>query len=195
MGDKLNSEKAELESNIHRISSSLEEMVGQSQQIESNIGLLEERDLEKRMVIEENRAIIEEVKRENENLLYLFREKESENDGLLKSIKDVEENRLLEKAINDLQHQIKNKDKNLESKVNSSIDLNDKISFLKNSNNISEGDNSLLKDQIRHTINLNKEILEEINKFVDADFKARQLLDRRDQYAELMERSNHIIKS
>lgn len=222
--DKLNSEKAELESNIHRISSSLEEMVGQSQQIESNIGLLEERDLEKRMVIEENRAIIEEVKRENENLLYLFREKESENDGLLKSIndveneisnferekemlknesnkmnalynKDVEENRLLEKAINDLQHQIKNKDKNLESKVNNSIDLNDKISFLKNSNNISEGDNSLLKDQIRHTINLNKEILEEINKFVDADAKARQLLDRRDQYAELMERSNHIIKN
>lgn len=153
------------------MSVSLEDMVSQSQLIESNIGLLEDKDREKRMFIEETKSVIEEVKRENENLLYLFREKESEHEGLMKSIndyeneisnnerekdmcknecnkinalynKDVEENRILEKQIVDMQNQMKHKEKTLESKINNSVELSDKINWLKNSNNISDGDNS-----------------------------------------------------
>lgn len=89
---------------------------------------------------------------------------------------------------------MKNKEKILQTKQNTAAELTDKINFLNNSNNMSEGDNSLLKDQIKHTINLNKEILEEINKFIDIDSQAKQLLDRKDRYQELMDRSNAMIK-
>lgn len=198
-------------------------MVGQSQSIESAIMILDDQDRERRAQIEENRSVVEEVKRENENLLFMFREKETENDSLLTSIndletelsndqrekdcmrndlnkinalynKDVEENRQLEKVIGDLAGQVKSKDKTLEHKMNAICELNDKISWLKNSNTISEGDNNLIRDQIRHTINLNKEILEEMNKFTEADAQVRVMLDRKDQYTELLERSNHQLR-
>lgn len=191
--------------------------------IETAIVMLDDRDRERKAQIEENRSVVEEVKRENENLLFMFREKETENDSLLTSIndletessndqrekdcmkndlnkinalynKDVEENRQLEKVIGDLGGQVKSKEKTLEYKMNAICELNDKIAWLKNSNTISEGDNNLVRDQIRHTINLNKEILEEMGKFTEADAQIRVMLDRKDQYTELLERSNHQLR-
>ena len=83
-------------------------------------------------------------------------------------------------------------------------ELNDKIAWLKNSNTVSEGDNNLVRDQIRHTINLNKEvwfffliwkkILEEMGKFTETDAGVRVMLDRKEQYSELLERSNHQLR-
>lgn len=108
--------------------------------------------------------------------------------------KDVEENRQLEKVISELSNQVKSKDKNLENKMDKVCELNDKIAWLKNSNTVSEGDNNLVRDQIRHTINLNKEILEEMGKFTETDAGVRVMLDRKEQYSELLERSNHQLR-
>lgn len=65
-------------------------MVSQSQMVEANIQKLDEQEVTRKMICEETKSTVEEIKRENENLLYLYREKESEYETILKSISEYE---------------------------------------------------------------------------------------------------------
>lgn len=72
-------------------------------------------------------------------------------------------------------------------------DMSDKINSLKNQSNVNSGENDLVKAQIKHTINTNKEILEEINKFVEIEIEAKGLLERKQRLHELKELSAKCV--
>ena len=95
--------------------------------------------------------------------------------------------------MNEINNKIKISERSLAEKQRNVADLSDKNNVLKNQNNINSGENDLVKGQIKHTILINKEILEEINKFVEVESEAKGLLERKQKLYELKELSAKCV--
>lgn len=221
--DKLSVEKNEQENHIQRVSAQLEDYIDQAKNIENEILDNQEQNKGKTDHIEDTKQVVEEFRKENEHCEFIYREKENDHENTIRIIndletevsnverdrdtfksevnkinglyqKDLEETRQLEAKLHELSTGLKQKEKNMEQRKKQVTELTDKNNALANQNVLAAGDNALIKDQIRHTININKDILEEIERFIEIEGRGRCVLDRRHRYTELYDKCSKSIK-